>query len=229
MVSENIQLFDMIINADLMTKMILSVLGCFSLITWAIIFDKLTKFRDVAIKHRQFQKIFWSGQLLEDIHKKTKNGHKYPIAQIFNTAMQEWESANVLEIVQTNDSEKKKALKDRIYDAMSIKASKSLEKFKVGFSFLLIVASTSTLFGLFGTVWGIMKSFNSVVAAQTASLVVLAPGISASLITTVFGLLSAIPALIGYYIYNNKVNALDLELENFELELISILSKELEQ
>lgn len=229
MVSENIQLFDMIINADLMTKIILGVLGCFSLITWAIIFDKLSKFRDVIIKHRQFQKIFWSGQLLEDIYKKTKNGHKYPIAQIFNTAMQEWESANVLEIVQTNDSEKKKVLKDRIYDAMSIKASRILEKFKVGFSFLLIVASTSTLFGLFGTVWGIMKSFNSVVVAQAASLVVLAPGISASLITTVFGLLSAIPALIGYYVYNNKVNALDLELENFELELMSILSKELEQ
>jgi biopolymer transport protein TolQ len=112
---------------------------------------------------------------------------------------------------------------------LSVKINKSLERYKTGLGFLLIVASTSTLFGLFGTVWGIMKSFSDVVAAQTASLVVLAPGISASLITTVFGLISALPALMAYYIYSGKVANLEVDLENFELELMSILSKELEQ
>ncbi len=228
MVSEGVQLFDMIINADLATKIILGILGCFSLITWAIIFEKMSKFRDVAIKHRQFQKIFWSGQMLEDIYKKTKVGHKYPMAQIFNTAMQEWDSSNVLEIVQSGNSEKKESLKERIYNLTEVRINTSLDRFKVGLNFLLIVASTSTLFGLFGTVWGIMKSFSSVVASQSASLVVLAPGISASLITSVFGLISAIPALIAFYVYNGKVNNLDADLENFNLELISILTKELE-
>lgn len=227
--SEGIQLFDMIINSDGMTKIILGVLGFFSLFTWAIIFDKMSKFREVTVKHRQFLKIFWSGQILEDIYKKTKNAHKYPMAQVFNGAMQEWEGANVLEIVQSGNTDKKNSLKDRMYDIMSVKINKSLEKYKTGLGFLLIVASTSTLFGLFGTVWGIMKSFSDVVAAQTASLVVLAPGISASLITTVFGLISALPALMAYYIYSGKVVNLEVDLENFELELMSILSKELEQ
>lgn len=227
--SEGIQLFDMIVNSDGITKIVLGVLGFFSLFTWAIIFDKMSKFREVAIKHRQFLKIFWSGQILEDIYKKTKNNYKYPMAQVFNGAMQEWENANVLEIVQSGNVSKKNSLKDRMYDIMSVKINKSLEKYKTGLGFLLIVASTSTLFGLFGTVWGIMRSFSDVVTAQTASLVVLAPGISASLITTIFGLISALPALIAYYIYNGKIANLEMELENFELELMSILSKELEQ
>lgn len=229
MVSESVQLFDMIVNADIMTKIILGILGCFSLITWALVFDKISKFREVSIKHKQFQKIFWSGQMLEDIYKKTKTGHRYPMALIFNAAMQEWEESNVLEIVQSGNSEKKSSLRERICNLTESKISASLDRFKMGLSFLLIVASTSTLFGLFGTVWGIMKSFSSVVASQTASLVVLAPGISASLITTVFGLISAIPALIAYYIYSEKVDKLDAELEDFSLELMSILSKELEQ
>lgn len=229
MVSEGVQLFDMIVNADLATKIILCILVCFSLVTWALIFEKISKFRDVAIKHRQFRKLFWSGQILEDIYKKTKTGHIYPMADVFNAAMQEWEGSNVLEIVQSGNLEKKNSLKERIYDLTGVRINMALDRFKFGMGFLLIVASTSTLFGLFGTVWGIMKSFSSVVATQTASLVVLAPGISASLITTVFGLISAIPALIAYYIYDGKIKNLDTELENFSLELISILTKELDQ
>lgn len=227
--SGNIQLFDMIVNADIFSKIILGVLGFFSLMTWAIIFDKISKFREVAIKHGQFEKIFWSGQLLEDIYKKVRTGHKYPKAQVFSAAMQEWENSNVLELVQSKDNEKINSLKNRMYDLICVKINKSVSRFKTGLGFLLIVASTSTLFGLLGTVWGIMRSFNSVVVAQTASLVVLAPGISASLITTIFGLFSAIPALIAYYICNGKVNSMEIDLENFGLELLSILSKELEQ
>lgn len=227
--TETIQLFDLIINTDMVSKIILAILLIFSIISWALIFEKIFKFRMLSMRTKQFEKIFWSGQLLEDIYKKTRNGHKYPSAFIFNVAMQEWENGDVLEIVKSKNTEKKNSLKDRIYDLMSVNLNKSILNLRYGLGFLLIVASTSTLFGLLGTVWGIMQSFQSISLMQNVSLVTIAPGITNALITTIAGLITAIPALIAYYIYNNKISNFETDMENFELELLTILSRELEQ
>lgn len=227
--SENLQIFNLILNADILTKIILITLLSFSLITWSIIFDKFFKFRYLQIKTNQFQKIFWSGQLLEDIYKRTKVGHRYTIAGIFNAAMQEWESSNVIEIAQSKDVNRKNSLKDRIYDLMSITLTKSILKLKFGMNFLLIVASSATFFGLLGTVLGLMTSFQALSLMQAVTLITIAPGMTAALVTTVAGLVTAIPALIGYYVYSYKLKTFEIEMENFQLELLNILIRELEQ
>lgn len=225
--SGNLQVFDIIMNADLFTKIILGILLVFSIISWSIIFDKFFKFRYLNLKTNQFKKIFWSGQLLEDIYKKTKVGHRYVIANLFNVAMQEWENANVLEIVQNKDKEKKKLLKERINDSTNIALNKSLIKMRYGLNFLMIVASSASLFGLLGTVWGLMKAFQAI--SQNVALVTIAPNIVSALTATAACLITAIPALIAYYVYFNKLKLFESEMDNFNLELLNILSRELEQ
>lgn len=224
--SSNLQLFDLIMNSDLFTTIILGVLLLFSVVSWAIIFDKFFKFRYLNLKTHQFQKIFWSGQLLEDIYKKTKVGHRYVIANLFNIAMQEWENANVIDIVQNKDERKKENLKQRIYDLTTIALNKSVIRLKYGLNFLLVVASSSSLIGLLGTVWGLMHAFQAL--AQNVAMSVAAPNIISALTTTLACLFAAIPSLIAYYIYMNKLKTFETEMDNFNLELLNILSKELE-
>lgn len=225
----NIQIFDMIKNSDMVIITIYLVLTFYSVWSWAIVFDKIFKFKSLAMKTEKFNRLFWSGKMLEDIYKQVKNNATYPSAVIFSAAMQEWESSNVLNIVKSNDTAKKNSLKDRLAVAMDVALSKSMSKLKYGMTFLLVAATTSTFFGLFGTVWGLMHSFLSIASMQDSSLIVIAPGVADALITTILGLISAIPATIFYNIYNTKINSFEDQMDGFSAEVLNILSKELDQ
>lgn len=225
----NIQIFDMIKNSDAIIMGIYLILIFFSVWSWTIIFDKIFKFRLLRLKTEKFNRLFWSGKMLEDIHKQVKNNQTFPSAVIFSAAMQEWETAGVYEIVQNKDTDKKNSLKDRLLTAMNIALSKSMVKMRYGMTFLLIVSTTSTFFGLFGTVWGLTGSFLSIASLQDTSLIVIAPGVAASLITTVFALVAAIPATIFYNIYNTKLSNIEEQMNTFIDEVYNILSKELDQ
>jgi biopolymer transport protein TolQ len=221
--------FDMIANSDTFSKFLYVLLVGFSIWSWAIAFDKIFKFRMLKIKTEKFDRLFWSGKVLEDIYKQVKTSPNYPSALIFIAAMREWETSNVLAIVKNNDAGKKDSLKERIAGAMDIALAKSMTKLKYGLNFLLIVSTTSTLFGLFGTVWGFVKTFSAVAAFQDTSLVVLAPGISSDFTTTIFGLIAAIPATIFYNVYSSKLNEFEDQMYNFSSEVLIILSRELDQ
>ncbi len=225
----NIQVFDMIMSSDVVMMSLYIILTFFSVWSWAIVFDKIFKFRSLKIKTEKFNRLFWSGKMLEDIYKQVKNNATYPSAVIFSAAMQEWESSNVLNIVKGGDIAKKNALKERLAMTMDIALSKSVSKLRYGMTFLLIVATTSTFFGLFGTVWGLIGSFFSIAAMQDTSLIIIAPGVANALITTVFGLVAAIPATIFYSIYTIKINNFEDQMSNFSAEVLNILSKELDQ
>jgi len=225
----NIQVFDMIRNSDIVLMTIYLVLTFYSVWSWAIVFDKMFKFNSLRIKTEKFNRLFWSGKMLEDIYKQVKNSATYPSAVIFSSAMQEWESSNVLNIVKSADVAKKNSLKERLAVTMDIALSKSMSKLRYGMTFLLVVATTSTFFGLFGTVWGLMHSFLSIASMQDSSLIVIAPGVANALITTILGLISAIPATIFYNIYNTKINAFEDQMSSFSAEVLNILSKELDQ
>lgn len=225
----NIQIFDMIKHSDAVLMTIYIVLTFYSIWSWSIVFDKIFKFRSLKIKTEKFNRFFWSGKMLEDIYKQTKNNQTYPSAVIFAAAMQEWESANVLNLVKNNDTAKKESLKERMAIAMDVALSKSMSKLKYGMTFLLVVGTTSTFFGLFGTVWGLMHSFLSIAAMQDSSLIVIAPGIAKALTATTFGLIAAIPATIFYNFYNIKINNFEDQMNNFSSEVLNILSKELDQ
>lgn len=225
----NLQLFDMITKSDSITMTIYLVLIMYSVWSWSIVFDKIFKFRLLKMKTEKFDRLFWSGKMLEDIHKQIKNSANYPSAMIFCAIMQEWENANVLDIVKNNKVDSKNSLKERLSAVMEVALVKSVSKLRYGMTFLLIVSTTATFFGLFGTVWGLLKSFLSITALQDSSLIVIAPGIADALITTVFGLIAAIPATIFYNIYNTKINNFEDQMINFGTEVLTILSRELDQ
>lgn len=225
----NFQIFDMIANSDAVTMLIYLVLIGYSVWSWSIVFDKIFKFRLLKIKTERFDRLFWSGKMLEDIYKQIKNSANYPSAVIFCAIMQEWENSNVLEIVKDNNVDKKNSLKDRLSSVMEVALMRSVSKLRYGMTFLLIVSTTATFLGLFGTVWGLLKSFLSISALQDTSLLVIAPGIADALITTVFGLVAAIPATIFYNIYNAKINSFEDQMMSFGTDVLTILSRELDQ
>lgn len=223
-----LQFFNILLQSDLLTKAIFIILACFSIYSWAIIIDKFFKFRLLAAKTLKFEKIFWSGDMLEDIYQKVKNTNKCPSVMVFASAMQEWTNSNVQEIIKNKDTERKNSLKDRLFDVMTVAVNRSLKKIKSGTTFLLIAATTSTFFGLLGTVWGVSQSFKAISIMKDASLMTIAPGISAALSTTIVGLLAAIPALIAYHIISNKIASYEDEINDFVLEVLSVLSRELD-
>jgi biopolymer transport protein TolQ len=223
------QILSSIQNADALTTLIYLVLLFFSLWSWSIVFDKFFKFRLLRIRTNGFNKLFWSGSMLEDIYKQVKNNQTYPSSVIFCAIMQEWEYSDVVKIVQSKDGNKKDALRERMMDVADTVLVKSMKKLKYGMTFLSIVSSTSTLFGLFGTVWGIIIAFSKVAQMQDSSLVVIAPGISAGLVTTLAGLVAGIPAAIFYSYYSAKIADFEEEMEFFSIELLNILSRELYQ
>ena len=223
-----LQFFNILLQSDLLTKAIFIILACFSIYSWAIIIDKFFKFRLLAAKTLKFEKIFWSGDMLEDIYQKVKNTNKCPSVMVFASAMQEWTNSNVQEIIKNKDTDRKNSLKDRLFDVMTVAANRSLKKIKSGTTFLLIAATTSTFFGLLGTVWGVSQSFKAISIMKDASLMTIAPGISAALSTTIVGLLAAIPALIAYHIISNKIANCEDEINDFVLEVLSVLSRELD-
>lgn len=225
----NFQIFDMMAKSDAIEITIYIILVFYSVWSWSIVFDKIFKFRLLKIKTDKFDKLFWSGKMLEDIYKQVKTSANYPSAMIFVAAMQEWESSNVLAIVKSGDAAKKNSLKERLASVMEVALVKSMVKLKYGMTFLLVVSTTATFFGLFGTVWGLMNSFLSISTMQDSSLIVIAPGIATALITTIFALIAAIPATIFYSIYNIKINNFEDQMMNFSSDVLTILSRELDQ
>ena len=227
--SANLEIFDLVLHADMITKSILAILTIASIFSWTIVFEKIFKLRLLKVKSAKFYKLFWSGQTLEEIHRQTKNATKHPMAAVFSAAMQEWESNDIVGIARGSDIAKKTSLKERLVTVMDIALNKSMSKLRYGLNFLLIVANTSTLFSLFGTVYGVMTTFQSITAMKDTSLITVAPGISGALITTVFGLFAAIPATIFYYVYAAKLSSVEDELYNFTGDMFVILTRELER
>lgn len=221
-------LLDLISQSDALVLGILIALLLASIWSWSIILDKMRKFNLLKNRNRAFEKLFWSGQMLEELYKKVKNKANSPASVIFCAAMQEWEMSNVLSITK-DDYDRKNALKSRLEDVMYVALNRSMSKFRYGLGFLGISASVAPFVGLFGTVWGILLSFQGMAASKDVGISAIAPGMAGALLTTVAGLIVAIPAVIFYNYYNNKINDFSEQMENFIAELLTILSRELDR
>lgn len=226
--SSNLSILDMILGADVVSKIILIVLTIASIWLWAVVFDKIVKFRLLRIRTERFEKIFWSGQLIEDLFEKVKVNVTHPFAAVFVAVMHEWNLSEAQNL-DVHDYDAKQALIERMKKIADVAVSRSGEKIATGLNFLSMAAASAPLLGLFGTVWGIMNSFLAVSTVGNATLSIIAPGIADALITTVFGLVVAIPASICYHVYITKTNAFLDKLENFSSELLVILSRELDK
>lgn len=223
---QDLSFLGLFLQADLVVKFVMLSLVMASVWSWAIIFDKWFMLKAVSFKSRGFEKAFWSGQSLEGLYEKIRGKETHPLAQVFCSAMHEWQNRNVRDLHV--NSELRAGTKARIYQSMQVSSNKAIDALDKNLSFLATVGSTATFVGLFGTVWGIMVSFQSIAISKNTTLAVVAPGIAEALLATVFGLAAAIPAMVFYNKFATEVNRVATNLEDFASELGAIMGRELD-
>lgn len=224
----SVSLINLIVQADIVVQLVILLLVCASLMSWAIIFDKFIKFRILKNRSDIFEDSFENNVPLEDIFNQAKNNDNHPLARIFLACLREWKANNIKQI-SAQGSETKNSLKERLLNSMHIASNRSMIKLESGLNLLAIIGSSAPFVGLFGTVWGIMNSFQSIAVSKNTSLAVVAPGIAESLLATAIGLFAAIPAVFFYNIYTAKINHFSERANNFVMMLLNSMSKELDR
>ncbi len=225
---KSVSLIGLIWQADIVVQMVMLLLAAASIWSWAIIFDKIMKFRILKARSDEFECGFET-LMIEDLYGEVKKNDNHPMARIFIACMKEWKSNNIKQIMTDNDVSKKSTLRERLSAAMQVATNKSMERLESGLNFLAIIGSAAPFVGLFGTVWGIMTSFQGIAVSKNTSLAVVAPGIAEALLATGIGLFAAIPAVFFYNIFSNKINQFAERTNNFSLQLLNVLSRELDR
>ena len=219
--------FQLLANADFVIKLVIMIMIILSILIWAVLFEKIYRFKEITMRADIFEKKFWSGIMLEEFYEKNKSKLKHPMGQIFSSAMQEWVASDTNKSVAAIELIKA-GLRERMMigiDATITKIEISINKYM---GFLNVVAAISPFIGLFGTVWGIMSSFRSIADAGNASLTAVAPGVAEALITTAIGILIAICATGLHAYLRYKINNLLEKMYSFGSEILNILSRELD-
>lgn len=220
-------MFGLFAHADFLVKGVIILLFLASIISWGIIINKLTTYRKIRAKTTKFEKVFWSGRLLDEIYDRIRDFNDHPIAAVFVAAMQEWKRRGA-EDTAAKDSHLRAGIKERIFQAMQVARNRGVEEMEKNLSFLATVGSAAPFIGLFGTVWGIMSSFQSIAISKNTTLAVVAPGIAEALFATAVGLFAAIPAMIFYNMFSSDLNRIVGKVDDFSSELDALLSRELD-
>jgi biopolymer transport protein TolQ len=228
-VSNNqMSIFHLITSADIVGKSVMFLLFLLSIWSWAILFDKYIKYKNLKKKIQKFESLFWSGQVLDHLYEKIRLKADHPLSQIFVAAINEWKRDTDRKIEKYNTG-LRIGLKDRIMQTMELIRNREVEKLEEGLSFLATVGSSAPFIGLFGTVWGIMHSFQSIAASKNTTLAVVAPGIAEALLATAIGLFAAIPAVIFYNYLVSQLNSLSNKIDDFISELYTLLSRAIDE
>ena len=205
-------LWSLLIRADLIVKsVILMLIGC-SIYSWAIIIEKFRLFKKINLESEEFEKKFWKSKSAETFYNSMSANSDNPMTLLFEDSMQILLKAK-----------NKPNLNERMSSMLEVNIEKQMSKIDRGFTFLATVGSTAPFIGLFGTVWGIMNSFQSIAISRNTSLAIVAPGIAEALFATALGLLAAIPAVVAYNRFNNDSKKYVQKLENFSKRFLSII------
>ena len=226
--ASSLSIWDLFLAADPIVKGVMFMLLIASVICWAIIFDKIFKMRSLRRRAGDFEEAFWSGGSLEDLYDRMGNHPDDPMSAVFASAMREWRRSAARGLT-ARSNEIRASLRQRIDQVMSLTISREMETLEKRMTFLASVGSTAPFVGLFGTVWGIMNSFQSIAASKNTSLAVVAPGIAEALFATALGLVAAIPAVIFYNKISSDLGKYAARLEGFASEFASILSRQLDE
>lgn len=213
-------------QADIIVKIVMTMLMLASVWCWAIIFEKTIRMRRLNSRANKFEEAFWSGSSLEDLYDRVGRRPLDPMTAIFAAAMREWRRST--ERGLSAESNMRANLQQRIERVMSVTLGREMERLERYMSFLASVGSTAPFIGLFGTVWGIMNSFQAIAASKNTSLAVVAPGIAEALFATALGLVAAIPAVIAYNKLSTDLGRYANRMEGFAGEFTAILSRQLE-
>jgi biopolymer transport protein TolQ len=210
-------------RADWVVKSVIVMLVGASVWCWAIIFEKVTSLKRLNAQAQDFEKAFWSGQSLEAIYDRISTHPKDPMSAVFVSAMREWRRASEKGHVRSTLAST--SLAERIERVMQITVQREMERVERYMTFLASTGSTAPFIGLFGTVWGIMHSFQSIAVSKNTSLAVVAPGIAEALFATALGLLAAIPAVLAYNKISRDLDRYANRLDGFAVEFSAILSR----
>lgn len=214
--------------ADPVVKTVMIMLVLASVWCWAIIIEKLIKMRQLRARAQAFEDRFWSGGSLEDLYDKMGDAPADPMASVFSSAMREWRRSTARGL-SAKGNEFRASVRQRIEQVMGLTVMREMEALERRMTFLASVGSTAPFVGLFGTVWGIMNSFQSIAASKNTSLAVVAPGIAEALFATALGLVAAIPAVIFFNKLSSDLAKYAARLEAFSTEFGSILSRQLDE
>ena len=218
-INDEFTLMSLFFRADLVVKLVILILFAASIFSWTIIIHKIRLFRSLKKISKQFEEEFWSGRSIKEIASTTHHLSESPIKYVFLEAVDEIEKSN-------KDTKKNiDSITDRINRIMEAAIDYQNEKLSLYFSYLATIGATTPFIGLFGTVWGIMNSFQSIAISRNTSLAVVAPGIAEALFATALGLLAAIPAVIAYNIFTSQVNDENDRMYRFKKHFNVIFSR----
>ena len=210
--SADFSLMNLFIRADIIVKSVIILLIVCSIYSWAVIIEKFRLFKKINQSTEEFETKFWNSKSAESFYNNLPSNIEDPMALVFKDAMQ-----SLLKRKSRTD------LNSRMTTMLETGIEKQINKISKGFTFLATVGSTAPFIGLFGTVWGIMNSFQSIAISRNTSLAIVAPGIAEALFATALGLLAAIPAVIAYNKFNNDTIKYTQRLENFSKRFLTII------
>ncbi len=221
-VAIDLSIWGLFLQADFIVQLVIVLLILASFWCWAIIFEKWRRIRRLSDDARRFEESFWSGGSLDELYERIGSRPGDPMSAIFVAAMREWRRSASQD---AGPDERAGALTSRIDRVMDITLGRELAHLERYMIFLASVGSTAPFVGLFGTVWGIMNSFQAIALTKNTSLAVVAPGIAEALFATALGLVAAIPAVIAYNKLSNDIGRYAGRLEAFSGEFSAILSR----
>tara|TARA_Y100000590_G_scaffold462758_1_gene627722 strand:+ start:202 stop:882 length:681 start_codon:yes stop_codon:yes gene_type:complete len=212
--STDFSLWQLFLRADFVVKSVIIILLLASVYSWALIFDKYRLFKKIDLSTTIFEDKFWKARSAENFYNNLTNKNKDPLTSVFQSAM--------AELIKTKSKSSSVQIA-RVTRVLEISSDREIKQIEKNFTFLATVGSTAPFIGLFGTVWGIMNSFQSIAISRNTSLAIVAPGIAEALFATALGLLAAIPAVIAYNKFSSDSKKYSDRIENFSKRFISIM------
>ena len=210
--SADFSILNLFLRADVIVKSVIIILIASSIYSWAIIIEKYRLFKKINKSSEEFENKFWKSRSAESFYNSLPSNIDDPMANVFKDTMQV--------IVK---SRSKSNLSNKLESMLEVNIEKQMNVLEKHYTFLATVGSTAPFIGLFGTVWGIMNSFQSIAISRNTSLAIVAPGIAEALFATALGLLAAIPAVVAYNKFNSDSKKYSQKLENFSKRFISII------
>ena len=210
--SADFSILTLFVRADIIVKSVIVILIAASIFSWAIIIEKIRLFNKINKSAEEFEEKFWKSKSAETFYNNLPSNINDPMASVFKSTMQ---------VVMKSRS--KSNLSDRLTSVLEVNIEKQMNVIDKNYTFLATVGSTAPFIGLFGTVWGIMNSFQSIAISRNTSLAIVAPGIAEALFATALGLLAAIPAVVAFNKFSSDSRKYSQKLENFSKRFISII------
>jgi len=223
--SNDMSISGLFMHADIIGKTVITGLLMISILTWAIIFDKMFKLARLKGRASYFEEKFWSAGSLDALYEKIKRPAD-PMQAVFSAGMKEWRGAHEKGLFANPGS--RGTVQARIDRILQVTIGREMSAVETWMTFLASVGSVAPFIGLFGTVWGIMHSFIGIAQAQNTSLAVVAPGIAEALLATAVGLVAAIPATVAFNKFSTEIGRYGSRLDNFANDFVATLSRNLE-